>query len=160
MKELLTVAEYAELANVSKQAVYKAIKHPNSELQPYIVADENQIFIKSIALEKLGGCPTYEAEKTVKKDASAQIIEILNEQLKIKDEQIRILQEQHNTLLNLVSQSQELQAQANYLLADKNAQEAESAEADEAEHAEAENAPQNAQEANTKHSWLYRLLFE
>lgn len=49
--DLLTVRQYARLAGVSWQSVYKRIKHGDAALQPYIVEQDNgkgkpQIFLK------------------------------------------------------------------------------------------------------------------
>lgn len=55
MKELLTIAEFAELVGVSKQALYKQAKSENSKLAPFIETQGKMLFIKASALKEVYG---------------------------------------------------------------------------------------------------------
>ena len=54
-EELLSIAEFAELVGVSKQAIYKQAKSENSKLSPYIVSQGKMLFIKASALKEVYG---------------------------------------------------------------------------------------------------------
>lgn len=49
----LSIAEFAEAAGVSKQAIYKQINNENSQLAPYILRDGKKISISAAALSAL-----------------------------------------------------------------------------------------------------------
>ena len=51
----LSVAEFAEAAGVSKQAVYKQVNNENSQISPYILRDGKKTLIKATALNELYG---------------------------------------------------------------------------------------------------------
>ena len=54
----LTIAEFAEYASVSKQAIYKQVSNKNSQLSPYILRDGKRTLIKATALKELYGVDT------------------------------------------------------------------------------------------------------
>lgn len=56
--ECLSIAEFAEKAGVSKQAIYKQVNNENSQLNPYIVREGKRTLIKSSALVELYGVDT------------------------------------------------------------------------------------------------------
>ena len=56
--ECLSIAEFAEKAGVSKQAIYKQVNNENSQLSPYIVREGKRTLIKSSALVELYGVDT------------------------------------------------------------------------------------------------------
>ena len=54
-EKLLSIAEFAELVGVSKQAIYKQAKSENSKLAPFIVSQGKMLFIKSAAVKEVYG---------------------------------------------------------------------------------------------------------
>ena len=110
MKELLSIKEFAELAGVSKQAIYFQL---DSRLQPYLVQVENKKMLKSSALEKFYGFKfqsnssqvdkpnssqvdngsTAEDQKSNGDEAVLQMLEMLKEEIRKKDKQIERLQD-------------------------------------------------------------------
>ena len=51
--EYLSIAEFAERAGVSKQAIYKQIGNENSQIAPYILREGKRTLIKVSALREL-----------------------------------------------------------------------------------------------------------
>ena len=71
--EYLSIAEFAEKAGVSKQAIYKQVNNGNSQIAPYLLRDGKRTLIKVSALQELYGVdtenltfttPTEDAEPT------------------------------------------------------------------------------------------------
>ena len=71
--EYLSIAEFAEKAGVSKQAIYKQVGNENSQIAPFILRDGKRTLIKVSALSELYGVdtthltftsPTEDAEAT------------------------------------------------------------------------------------------------
>ena len=54
----LTIAEFAEYAKVSKQAIYKQVSNENSQIAPYLLRDGKRTLIKATALHELYGVDT------------------------------------------------------------------------------------------------------
>ena len=54
-EKLLTIAEFASFASVSKQAIYKQVNNNKSQIAPYVIREGNKILIKSSALRELYG---------------------------------------------------------------------------------------------------------
>ena len=61
--EYLTIAEFAERAGVSKQAIYKQVNNENSQISPYILKKGKRTFIKISALSELYG--VYSTQPTI-----------------------------------------------------------------------------------------------
>lgn len=59
--EYLTIAEFAEQAGVSKQAIYKQVNNENSQISPYILRDGRRTLIKISALSALYGVDTTQS---------------------------------------------------------------------------------------------------
>ena len=102
--DLLTVRQYARLAGVSWQSVYKRIKHGDAALQPYIVEQDNgkgkpQIFLKKDLLTSQptvnqDSQPSQAAETPSDSPLVAHLleeVEYLKGQLATKDRQIESL---------------------------------------------------------------------
>lgn len=51
--EYLTIAEFAEKAGVSKQAIYKQVNNENSQIAPYLLREGKKTLIKVSALAEL-----------------------------------------------------------------------------------------------------------
>ena len=51
--EYLSIAEFAEKAGVSKQAIYKQVGNENSQIAPYLLRDGKRTLIKVTALREL-----------------------------------------------------------------------------------------------------------
>ena len=71
--EYLSIAEFADKAGVSKQAIYKQVNNGNSQIAPYLLRDGKRTLIKVSALQELYGVdtenltfttPTEDAEPT------------------------------------------------------------------------------------------------
>lgn len=56
--EYLSIAEFAAIARVSKQAIYKQVKNKNSQLSSYLLRDGKKTLIKINALSELYGVET------------------------------------------------------------------------------------------------------
>lgn len=53
--EYLSIAEFAEKAGVSKQAIYKQVNNENSQITPYVLREGKRTLIKVSALSELYG---------------------------------------------------------------------------------------------------------
>ena len=108
MSDKLTIAQFAEVVGVSKQAIYKQVKNENSKLYPFIIFDGKTPLIKAEAVEALYHTiqpnSTQEVEKVEKENQPIQpnstpdfnqILATLTAQLAEKDKQIAKLQEQN-----------------------------------------------------------------
>ena len=51
--EYLSIAEFAEKAGVSKQAIYKQVNNENSQITPYLLREGKKTLIKATALSEL-----------------------------------------------------------------------------------------------------------
>ena len=129
-KEYLTVAEFAESAGISKQAVYFQL---DSRLEPYLIQVENKKMIEKSALERFyssqvdSSCSSQNssfsqvdssqiqvknpAEKT---DLTKEMFDLLKQDLEKKDKQIEKLQ---NSVLELSRQISELAKGSIYITA-------------------------------------------
>ena len=58
--ECLSIAEFAEKAGVSKQAIYKQVNNENSQISPYLVREGKRTLIKISALSELYGVDTLD----------------------------------------------------------------------------------------------------
>lgn len=77
--EFLTVAEFAELAGVSKQNIYKQVHNSNSRLAPYIIRRGKGHKIKATALKELYGVETtYTTEVNPKEDKEPTLTTPIN----------------------------------------------------------------------------------
>ena len=120
-REYITIAEFAEKAGVSKQAIYQRL---NKGLKEYSRVVDGVKMLDLRALEELYGKePEQGIEQEIDKDSKANsqenqdIIKALLEQLRVKDQQIadlneRLADEQKNhgrTQLLLVEKEHQLQ---------------------------------------------------
>ena len=106
MKEYISIKEFAELAGVSQQAIYKQL---NNKLKPYLKVVEGKKTLEKSALELF---KKQENSSTVEQ----QLINMLQTELNQKNEQIATLQK-------LLDQEQQLHAMARQellLLQEKN----------------------------------------
>ena len=88
--DLLTVRQYARLAGVSWQSVYKRIKHGDAALQPYIVEQDNgkgkpQIFLKKDLLT---------SQPTVNQDSQPVNLEQSTDQPKVVNQSTETVNQQ------------------------------------------------------------------
>lgn len=109
-KEFFTVAEFAEIVGVSKQAIYKRIP---KDLEPYVKQENGTRYISRSALrlfETIGA----------KKEENDYVL-FLQEQLKTRDKQIADLQahliEQSKLLTDIVAKQNDLANNYQVLLA-------------------------------------------
>lgn len=122
-KEYISIAEFAEQAGVSKQAVYQRL---NKSLKAYVKVIDGKKSIDIRALEDLygkDGCSRLEqvfqgkiqgVEQGIEEEKEGQLInkliDALQEELKIKDEQLNEKDRQIKELHNLLDQQQQLAA--------------------------------------------------
>lgn len=122
-QEYISIAEFAERAGVSKQAVYQRL---NKSLKAYVKAVDGKKSINIRALEDLYGkdsCSRLEqdiqgefkgVEQGIDQEKEAQLINTLiytlQDELKSKDEQLREKDLQIKELHNLLDQQQKLTA--------------------------------------------------
>ena len=140
-KSYISIADFAERAGVSKQAVYQRL---NKSLKKYVKIEKGKKSIDIKALEDLygkGGCSSLEqvfqgksqgVEQGNEEEKEVQLInkliDTLQEELKQKDEQLSEKDRQIKELHNLLDQQQQLAAMDRKKileLEDKLAQEAE-----------------------------------
>lgn len=119
-KELFTVKEYSEAAGVTQQAVYKRL---NKGLSKFVVEVDGQKFIKREALEELEAkrqeqesqdnqTSRHETDFSLMVETLSKTIDLLQNQLAVKDDQIRELNARLEQALNNTSQSHYIAAQA------------------------------------------------
>lgn len=110
-EEYISIKEFAELAGVSVQAVYKRL---NNQLNPYIKLVENRKMLKKSALYEVYGIKveqpiqpnhsTNSTEYSTKVESVETVkllqktVEILENELKIKNQQIETLQKENSEL--------------------------------------------------------------
>lgn len=126
-KKLLTILEYAEIINFTKQGVYKQLNNPKSKLNQYLKIIDGKKYIDSKALEDTE-LTNYKQQlnnesKQVEQQLNNSLLELLEKQIEEKDKQIDNLNKQLEqkdkqieTLHNLLNQSQQLQAADKKLL--------------------------------------------
>ena len=121
MSEFISIKEFAELAGVSTQSIYKRIRKADNPIQPFLKKEDNQFTIDKVALKVLYGVevdqttiqPSLKVDnplqndketkenvkesKEIKEDitASNKVIDILREQLQAQRKDI----EEKNTLI-------------------------------------------------------------
>lgn len=121
-KEYLTIAEYAEIRSISKQAVYKSL---STKLKPYVIEVDGRKCLKKEVLGLSVDQPIKQSKQVEQQvetpiNPSTSMIDFLMEQIKEKDKQIESLQndvresrihiqEQSNKLAELLEQSNQLQ---------------------------------------------------
>lgn len=116
-KEYLTIAEYAEIRGISKQAVYKQL---NNKLKDYVEIVENKKCLKISILEESIQPHSTKVEQPIQPvstEAEQPIQPVWEAQLKEKDKtidsllrQIEALQKQNDRLTDLLQNSQMLLA--------------------------------------------------
>lgn len=116
--ELLTIAEFAELAGVSRQSIYKQM---STRLSKYCKLIDNKKMIEYRALAEVFGIPVEqpcqpENDNSVNPNVNPsepfeEIIEMLRNELEVKNRQITTLQDQNIQLTTALSKmSDSLQA--------------------------------------------------
>lgn len=114
-KQYLTVREFAELAKISKQAVYNQL---STRLEPYSIQVENRTVIEKTALDIFYSSHVEQVSSQVeqglsqpnsasdlqdKTDISKELIEMLKEEIKKKDQQIEHLQQRLDHAQDLIA---------------------------------------------------------
>lgn len=136
MGEKISIAEFAKRANVSRQSVYKRLTQVDSELTKYVNLVDNQKMIDTQALEevygikddkkvdKIDNIKSTECQPVVNlinqenqvEDMLLKQIEILQDEIKIKNDQI----EQLHKLLDQEQQLRMIQEQKNVQIEELN----------------------------------------
>lgn len=109
MKDYMTIAEFADAAGVSRQAIYKRL---STDLQPFVKVDNGKKYLNSKALQLFNSTAVESSDNSV----TDQLISILRDELKEKDHQIELLSEQITKAHTLVDQEQKLHAHSKALL--------------------------------------------
>ena len=136
MGEKISIAKFAKRANVSRQSVYKRLTQVDSELTKYVNLVDNQKMIDTQALEevygikddkkvdKIDNVKSTECQPVVNlinqenqvEDMLLKQIEILQDEIKIKNDQI----EQLHKLLDQEQQLRMIQEQKNVQIEELN----------------------------------------
>ena len=108
-QEYISIKEFAARANVSTQSIYKKLNQVDNKLQTYCKQVDNQKMLNIKALQDLYN---IKVDKDMQQDTtlSQQLIEILQEQLRVKDEQIASLNNTLEQTTAALKASQALQA--------------------------------------------------
>ena len=108
-QEYISIKEFAARANVSTQSIYKKLNQVDNKLQTYCKQVDNQKMLNIKALQDLYN---IKVDKDMQQDTtlSQQLIEILQEQLRVKDEQIASLNNTLEQTAAALKASQALQA--------------------------------------------------
>ena len=106
--EYISIKEFAELAGISVQAVYKRL---NNQLNPYVQLVENRKMLKKSALYEVYGIeveqPIQPKHSTKHSTNSTKVetvkllqktVDLLENELKIKNQQIETLQKENSEL--------------------------------------------------------------
>jgi len=111
-KELLSIKEVSEAANISQQAVYKQL---NNKLKKYVVVVEGKKKLKKEVLEEVYNKKVEQKfnnnNSTVEQPIQPEIkivLDTLQQQLKEKDKQIESLQASLNMAQSSLDQAQKL----------------------------------------------------
>ena len=113
-KDYIEIKQFAEIAGVSVQSIYKRLKKQNNPLQPYFKEVDGKKFLRRSALLNVYGIedpvvplhraieedqPLHEAEPmreekpasaaAEKKDPTERLLDLLEQQLKEKDQQLK-----------------------------------------------------------------------
>ena len=159
-KEYLTVAEYAEIKGISKQAVYKQL---NNKLNNYVETVEGKKCLKISILEENIQPSSTKVEQPIQPvstEVEQPIQPFWEAQIKEKDKtidsllrQIEALQEQNTRLTELLHNSQVLLAVEKQALIQEQA----STHTEEPEH-RTETQSQDKPTEQKKHGFIYRLF--
>lgn len=159
-KEYLTVAEYAEIKGISKQAVYKQL---NNKLNNYAETVEGKKCLKISILEENIQPSSTKVEQPIQPvstEVEQPIQPFWEAQIKEKDKtidsllrQIEALQEQNTRLTELLHNSQVLLAVEKQALIQEQA----STHTEEPEH-RTETQSQDKPTEQKKHGFIYRLF--
>ena len=113
-KEYLTIAEYAEIRGISKQAVYKQL---NNKLKPFLIVVESRKYIHINALTAEEQARLFGVEQPFEQPLNNPFQPLFEKELEEKNKtiesllrQIENLQEQNSKLTELLSNSQYLLA--------------------------------------------------
>lgn len=105
--EYLTVAEFAERAGVTKQAVYKRL---NNQLQKYVIEQNGRKLIKSSALNDLYSDVSQAKSQPVEQPLNNQLIELFKAEKEKKQKIIdMLLQEKSALQMKLTQKEHQLQ---------------------------------------------------
>ena len=137
-QQYITVKEFASVAGISQQAVYKRLNHKNDNLLKYCNVINGKKMLKINALEDLYGI-SYETflnqhfkqvveqnkpvENDLEQDRTQELIDLLRKQVQDKDAEIEILRSEReadrekiekleDSLLKYIDQEQKIRAMA------------------------------------------------
>ena len=143
---MITVRELAEELGISKTAVHKRIDQQGHRSK--LKREGNKILIPDTVADQIRLASKPADNTAIEETISADIIQVLREQLEQKDEQIRALQEENKELIRVVQQS-------NHLLMANTMKDADQEQPIEADQTEVSADPE---EKEPKKSWFRRLF--
>lgn len=137
-QQYISIKEFASVAGISQQAVYKRLNHKNDNLLKYCNVINGKKMLKINALEDLYGisCETFlnqhfkqvveqnkPVENDLEQDRTQELIDLLRKQVQDKDAEIEILRSEReadrekiekleDSLLKYIDQEQKIRAMA------------------------------------------------
>ena len=123
MVEYVSIAEFAKMAKISPQSIYKRLKKVDNPLQPFIKLVDNHTMISTEALslyqnpEPKQEPPAEEViePKAPADDMTAKLIEMLQKELEEKSEQLKVKDKQISELNERLAESQQMLNQQQHL---------------------------------------------
>lgn len=108
MPDHITVAEFAELAGVSTQAVYKQTGNPNSRLAPYVVRQGKKTMIDPAALQDFYGVEQPETKEqpnlpTQATQTTQELASLTTDYVEFLKSELSNLQEKNNELNSIIA---------------------------------------------------------
>lgn len=113
-KEYITIAEYAEIKGISKQAVYKQL---NNKLKPFLIVVESKKHLKIEVLNEVEKQSLNQVKQPNEQPFNNQIQPVLMAELEEKNKTIESLLRQVESLTEQNSKLTELLHNSQYLLA-------------------------------------------
>lgn len=119
-EQYLSIKEFAEMANVSQQSVYKRLKKPDDIIQSYIKIKDGKKVIAAAAIEKIynsDSAAVYdEVEEAEEQPLRDDIIIILKGQVEQLQKELEIKNKQIEELTNRLKESSERETNFQTLL--------------------------------------------
>lgn len=112
-KNYLSVNDFAEAAGISRQAVYQQI---DKKLKKFVKLEQGKKVIDKAALTEIYNIKCEDIDQESQEDIdkveqeNQELIEMLKEQIKIKDRQLEMAYDEKKELHDLISQEQHLNA--------------------------------------------------
>lgn len=104
MPDLLTVAEFAEMAGVSTQAIYRQTSNPNSRLAPYVVRQARKTMIDPAALQDFYGVeqPETQEQPSLPAQPTQELASLTTDYVEFLKLELSKLQERNKELNSII----------------------------------------------------------